>query len=77
MSNQPKQQVPSVGRVVHLQVQERCTAAIITEVYERDGEIADVVALTVFEPGTSPFMTTATQGTTDYTWHFPEYVPPR
>ncbi len=71
-----QQQVPSVGRVVHFTWNGRCNAAIITNVYTTsEGEPTDVVSLTVFEPGLSPFMTTAGRASGEGNWHWPEYVP--
>lgn len=75
MSEQ-KQQVPSVGRVVHFVNGDQHVPAIITD----PGEHADSMqALTVFPPNEPPFTTVAPRSDdgTPATWHWPEFVAPK
>lgn len=70
-SKQPVEQVPSLGRVVHLMNGKTHLAAIITDP-DDDGQ----QVLTVFPPAERPFTIVATYDAAmaSGTWHWPEFV---
>lgn len=86
MSEKPKQQAPSVGRVVHYvshgspdgtHPTGEHRAAIITEVY---GDAADIAGLCVLNPNGMYFQRSTRYdptATIPGTWHWPEFVPSR
>lgn len=82
MSGEQKQQVPSVGRIVHYNhptgdwedAAGTCRAAIITSVNPANSEF---VSLRVFTVAGEFVEASVFRGNKPGQWHWPEFVPPQ